>query len=298
MTTDSIGSRFGVLGSYGGTPLEDSDGPRRTAGSRGRSAPQSAELHVSSWLTRGPVSLAQGVQMGVAAAQAGLAAADGSRGSVPPAQADWLAFAPQATDIPQESGASLQVWLDIATGHMALQDAMQAASARVQPAVPQAAAQPREKVALGPPAETAPAAQPEAPELTRPPLESASPFPSPLPSPSPSPSALVSASASPPARPPAEQGARAALAEARRSFTTALERLDAQLEPALAAALSRLPGQDAAAAAQSAASRMRSQPERALETQRKTQLPGVLGLLRWDFTPLTEPLPDALPAKP
>jgi translation initiation factor IF-2 len=185
---------------------------------------------------------------------------------------------------------------------MALQDAMQAASARVQPAVPQAAAQPREMVALGPPAETAPAAPPEAPpeapELTRPPLESASPFPSPLPSPSPSPSALVSASASPPARPPAEQGARAALAEARRSFTTALERLDAQLEPALAAALSRLPGQDAAAAAQSAASRMRSQPERALETQRKTQLPGVLGLLRWDFTPLSEPLPDALPARP
>jgi hypothetical protein len=234
--------------------------------------------------------------MGVAAAQSGLAAAEGSGGAVPPALADWLAFAPQATDVMQDSGASLQAWLDIATGHMALQDAMEAASAPVQPAVPQAAAQPREKVALEPPAEMAPEAPPEVPELTRPPLESASPLPSP--SPSPSASASASASASPPARPPTEQGARAAFAEARRSFTTALERLDAQLEPALAAALSRLPGQDAAAAAQSAASRMRSQPERALETQRATQLPGVLGLLRWDFTPLTEPLPDALPARP
>ena len=293
MNTGAIGSRFGTLGAYGGTPLEDSGGPRRAEGSRGRSGALGTQQEVSrplSGSTPGRVSLAQGVHRGVAAAQAGLDAALGSGRAAPLALADWLAFAPLAGDDPQDSGASLQAWLDIATGHMALQDAMESKRGGAEPATPRTAAERGVEVAWGrPSAETVPEAPPETtpkePAPTLWPLEPSSPPPSP--------SALASASA----RPPAEQGARAALAEARRSFTTALERLDAQLEPALAAALSRLGGQDAAAAAQSAAARMRSQPELALAAQRATQLPGVLGLLRWDFTPLTEPLPDAAPAR-
>lgn len=257
MTTDAIGSRFGMLGPRTGKPLEEAGGPLRASGSRGWSAAQYPEPHgssLSAWPARGPVSLAQGVQMGVAAAQAGLAAAEGSDSPVPQALADWLGFAAQATDIPEEAGASLQAWLDIATGHMALQDAARSARERAQSAPRQTTAQPRDEVPAQPRDEV-------------------------------------------PGRPPAEQGAGAALAEARRSFTTALERLDSQLEPALAAALARLSGQDAQAAAQSAAARMRRQPGDALAAQRATQLPGLLGLLRWDFTPLSEPLPDAPPAR-
>ncbi|MFM7705685.1 MAG: hypothetical protein ACKO6D_12415, partial [Rubrivivax sp.] len=87
-----------------------------------------------------------------------------------------------------------------------------------------------------------------------------------------------------------------ALEQARRSFGAALERLDQQLEPALAAALARLGGSDPQRAADSVAQRMRRDPERAREAHPAKQLPGVLGLLQWDLTPLSQPRPEAAPA--
>jgi hypothetical protein len=276
---------------------------------------------MSGWPNSGLMSLAQGVQIGVAVAQAGWAtsklleapAPGGSgfggaelssqtggapppRDGIPVALADMLALAPNAAGALRDFGSDMQAWLDIATGRLALR-AVQEIRGRKQPASEE------------PPPEVEPERAPErAPALE--PLSPAAGEPHPAPAAAQgepglrraadaAPSDDVQAMAAEPAwaREPAEQRVRTALDVARRSFGAALERLDAQLEPALAVALTRLGGSDPTAAAESAAARMRSQPERAIEAHTRTEMPGVLALLRWDFSPLSEPLPAASAAQ-
>lgn len=322
MNTDGISSRFGVLGPYGGSPLEDPGTRPRSPDSRAQAAAPSAQLRMSAWPAPGQMSLAQGIQAGVAAAQAGLLATefletaaarpalpprvpDGGSGAsaartrpptadtrpsgVPVALADLLAMAPQAADRLRDAGSDLQAWLDIATGRLALQ-AAQEVRGRAEPVPPES------EPAPAPEPTPAPARRAE----RRAEAEPGSPSERVVERPVPPPRA-PQASAELPRLPEQEEreqqqeeqtGVGAALAQARRSFTSALERLDARLEPALATALSGLGGQEALAAAESVADRMRRQPERALETHQAVQLPGVLGLLRWNLTPLGEPLPE------
>jgi hypothetical protein len=284
--------------------------------------------------TYGPLSLAQGVQAGVAVAQAGLATTrwleaaptrtpassspspapgesgpgaaelrsqaggvEPSAGGVPLALADMLAMAPQAANALRDSGSDLQAWLDIATGRQALRAAQESRR--------------RERLASEGPAPEPP---PEPQVVERAPrVQWAELRPAPVPLPeepqasSPMAAETVStrSAESEPAQPGqpararevAEQRVRAALDLARRSFGAALERLDAQLEPALAAAASRLGGSEPLAAAESAAARMRGQPERSIETHTGPEMPGVMALLRWDFAPLTEPLPPISAAR-
>lgn len=310
MNTDGISSRFGMLGPYAGTPLDDSGVRPRLPESRALPANPSAQLSVRARPPSGMVSLAQGIQAGVAVAQAGLGAtsflesaaarpasfpaapprlpdggsgasasrtraapADVSRSGVPAALAELLAMAPQAADT-GKSGSDLQAWLDIATGRQALL-AAQEARARAEPVKPD------------PPAD--PPADPE------PRAEAASAGPAQRAIERPAPQPASSKAFSEPPRREEDNGVVAALFQARRSFTAALKHLDARLEPALATAESGLGGRDVLAAAQSAADRMRRQPEQALETHQAVQLPGVLGLLSWDLTPLSEPLPEPGP---
>jgi hypothetical protein len=331
MSTDSIRSRFGTLGPYAGTPLEDPGGLRRSPDSRPAPAAQSAELRMSGSPTRGPLSLAQGVQAGVAVAQAGLATSrwlegapartpassspspgpgesgpgaaelrsqaggvEPSAGGVPLALADMLAMAPQAANALRDSGSDLQAWLDIATGRLALR-AAQEIRGREQlesdepPPEPQVVNRaPEVQVAEGVSTLSAEPEQALPQRMVSPAQVDDAPAQAPEPS-QPSQPAR--------AREGAEQRVRAALDLARRSFGAALERLDAQLEPALAAAASRLGGSEPLAAAESAAARMRGQPERSIETHTGPEMPGVLALLRWDFAPLTEPLPPISAAR-
>ncbi len=352
LSTDSIRSRFGTLGPYAGTPLEDPGGLRRSPDSRPAPAAQSAELRMSGSPTYGPPSLAQGVQAGVAVAQAGLATSrwleaaptrapassspspgrgesgpgaaelrsqaggvEPSAGGVPLALADMLARAPQAADALRDSGSDLQAWLDIATGRMALRAAQeirgreQLASEEPPPEPQVVKRAPEVQVAEARPAPVRP---PEVQQASSPTVAEGVSTPSAeperaLPQRMVSPAQVDDAPAQAPepsqpsqparAREGAEQRVRAALDLARRSFGTALERLDAQLEPALAAAASRLGGSEPLAAAESAAARMRSQPERSIETHTGPEMPGVLALLRWDFAPLTEPLPPISAAR-
>lgn len=302
MSTDAIRSRFGALGSYGGTPLEDSGGLRRPPDSRPLLAERSAELRMSAWAGAGPLTLAQGIQVGVAVAQAGVAAAQileaapanspkGSsarageagtgesdaprrsrgaqaRGGVPVALVDMLAMAPEAASTPRASGSDLQAWLDIATGRQALRAAQEM---RDRAPAPTAAEQaPEEAMSREPEPADVPVGAREAAE-----------------------------SAESPVRPreSAESRVRAVLDQARRSFGAALERLDAQLEPALAATVARLGGAEPSNVAGSVASHMRQEPDRAFATHTGSGLPGVLGLLRWDLTPLSEPLPETVPGR-
>lgn len=318
MNTDGISSRFGALGPYAGTPLEDSGARPRLPESRAQAAAPSAQLRMSASPAPGQMSFAQGIQAGVAAAQAGLlatellettaarpalpprspdsgsgtstprsrpAVADAARGGLPLALADLLAMAPQAADRFRESGSDLQAWLDIATGRLALQAAqeargrVEAASDESEPApVPEPEPTPAMRAERG--VEAAPGSLPE--QAVERPLQ---------------PPRATQASAEPQRQPEQEEetGVGVALAQARRSFTSALARLDARLEPALATALSGLGGREAPDAAESAADRMRREPKRALETHQAVQLPGVLGLLRWNLTPLGEPLPEPGP---
>jgi hypothetical protein len=236
-----------------------------------------------------------------------------SAGGVPLALADMLARAPQAADALRDSGSDLQAWLDIATGRMALRAAQeirgreQLASEEPPPEPP-----PEPQVVKRAPevqvaeARPAPVRPPEVQQASSPTVAEGVSTPSAeperaLPQRMVSPAQVDDAPAQAPepsqpsqparAREGAEQRVRAALDLARRSFGTALERLDAQLEPALAAAASRLGGSEPLAAAESAAARMRGQPERAIPLHTGPEMPGVLALLRWDFAPLTEPLP-------
>lgn len=317
MSTDAIRSRFGGLGTYAGTAPEDAGSLRRAPDFQGPVPTQSAQLRMSAGLGAGRLSLAQGVQLGVAVAQAGLAAsqmfgaapagrdqeaapAPGESGSASGAAgarrqlpgmlaglADTLAMAPEPADAPQASGSDLQAWLDIATGRAALQ-AAEAMRGRAQ-AAPQEPSPEPEGAPRTPEEPAAPDREPAARQVAAPWAEEAD-------APEPMPTQAAAAPVRPQA--PAESPLRAALEQAGRSFGAALERLDAQLEPALAAAVARLGGADPSEVAASSASRMRQEPARAVAGHTGgSGLPGILGLLRWDLTPLSEPLPDAAPGR-
>lgn len=320
MSTGAIRSRSAGLGTYASALLEDKGSVRRAPDFSAQLAARSAELRMSAWSGAGRLSLAQGVQLGVAAAQAGLAASQileadpatlakgaapvpgepGSgaadarrrsrgaegRGTVPAGLADLMALAPEAASASRASGSDLQAWLDIATGRAALQAAeeMRGRGQTVREEPP-AGQEPIPRVPdEGMASDRQPASRPatgQLPEET----ESREPMP---PEPADAPVGPQAAAQTP---------LRATLEQARRSFGAALERLDAQLEPALAAAVARLGGADPSEVATSAASRMRQEPERAVEGHAGSALPGILELLKWDLTPLTDPLPEAVPAR-
>lgn len=204
---------------------------------------------MSSGFASGGLSLAQSVQRGTSTAQAGLAltAAEASGDGIPVALADMLAQAPEAVSFLRASGSSMQAWLDIATGRLALQAAREIRGRAVD-------------------VQEAPAPEPQ-------------PAPPPL-----------------KAREPEPQVRRQEKLEvARQSFEAALESLDAQLEPELAAVTGGWRGGDPAAVADSAAARMRRDPARATQAHALPDLPGVLALLRWDVAPLTEPVRETRP---
>ena len=296
MSTDAITSRFGGLGPYAGSSLEDLAGPRRVPDARAQAAtPPSTELRVSKWVQARAPTAAQSLQLGISTAQAGGAVANwleggvdlrpspaatpatsgryapveprgrprGSAGDesgrrVPITLTDMLAQAPTAAEMLRSSGSELQAWLDIATGRLALQavEEIHSRAAQAQPEGP----------------------QPVAPEAAAPAQEV-------------EPAAAESVPAPPQKRQPS------ALEEARRSFESALQYLDDELESQLAAAQTRVGRDGPAAAAESLAASMREQPERAAQAHAALKMPGVLALLRWDFTPLTEPLPEQAAAQ-